>query len=120
MKAIKTVIKGNTRENFEDVATYLFAKTVEFSANPIEPYTCFARLDTPQKFEMLGERGYLAFHCARHKKAIRVGSHAVKWNKKNTWAKWENKALDDVMGHPKKPVYDFGQPPITFPSQFAM
>jgi hypothetical protein len=59
----------------------------------------------------MGERAYLAFYCKKHKKTYRVGLHAIKWNKKETWASWQNKAVDDVMGHPQKPVNNFGQPP---------
>jgi hypothetical protein len=120
MKAIKTVIKANHREDFEDVGTYLFAKSSEFTDKPVKSYTCFARLDTPQRFENLGERGYVAFYCRQHKKYIRVGSHTIKWSKNAKWAHWENQALDKLMGHPQKPVNDFGQPPITFPGIFGL
>jgi hypothetical protein len=120
MKAIKTVIKANTREDWEDVGTYLFVKSSEITNNPVKSYTCFARLDTPQRFENLGERGYVAFHCRQHKKFIRVGCHTIKWSKNGKWAQWENKALDELMGRPQKPVNEFGQPPITFPGIFGL
>jgi hypothetical protein len=77
-------------------------------------------LDQPQGFEFAGERAYLTFHCPRHKAFVRIGQHTIKWSKKGKTARWENKVLDDLMGHPKKMVPDFGQAPITFSSQFAM
>jgi hypothetical protein len=114
VKAIKTVIKVNDREDFEDVATVLFALTSEFTANPKNKYTAFEKLDTPQRFENMGERAYIAFYCRKHKKTYRVGMHQIKWNKKAAWASWENKEVDDIMGHPQKPVNNFGQPPVPF------
>jgi hypothetical protein len=114
MKKITMVIKVNAREIFEDVATILFAPTAEFAANPDKKFTAFAKLDKPQRFENMGERSYLAYHCKVHRKDVRVGVHRIKWSSKRAWAQWENGALDDLMGHPKKEVNNFGQPSSPF------
>jgi hypothetical protein len=114
LKDIKTIFRVNLREGHEDKITVLFAPTPEFSTQADKKFTLFAKFDTPQYLEPAGARSYLAFHCKTHKVMYRIGIHNIRWNKKKTWATFENTKIDDLIGHPKKPVYDFGQPPIKF------
>jgi hypothetical protein len=109
VRKITMVIKVNVREGFEDVATLFFAITSEFDDTAGKKYTAFAKLDKLQPFEPAGPRAFLAYKCDVHEKVYRVGMHKIIWSSKKSWARWENKALEELMGHPQKPVYDFGQ-----------
>jgi len=112
IKKITIVIKVNVREKREDIATVFFALSSELADNATKKYTAFAKLEKPQAFDLNGERGYFAYPCKVHGKSYCVGQHVIKWTTKKTWARWENKVLDDLMGHPKKAVQDYGQPPM--------
>ncbi|KAE9363591.1 hypothetical protein N431DRAFT_389607 [Stipitochalara longipes BDJ] len=113
-KKITMVIKVNVREKREDVATIFFASSAEITENPSKKYTAFAKLDKPQAFDLNGECGCFAYTCTAHGKTFRVGQHVIRWTTKKTWARWENRVLDNLMGHPQKVVQNYGQPPIDF------
>ncbi len=114
LKEIKTILKVNIREDHEDKYTVLFAPTSDFSSDSPKKFIAFAKFDSPQYLEPAGARSYLTYHCKAHNKSFRIGIHTIRWNKKKTWATFENNKIDDLIGHPKKPVYDFGQAPIKF------